>query len=311
MIIVSKHFCVPGARAMAGRSLVLSSSIGIALLASALATGALEVQGNPEQGRHTVRTPSGYSIEFTLPEKELIGDLLHGERGDPHAEAQVPFREWYPPPGKRHFDSWGPAARHYPAVPGIEHRSLAWKRERVVATAARFLGHGYQHHHVPDWDPPKDWPWKETCVGHNGKGVDCSNFTSFAYNQGFGIHLNSDIKHQSELASALEGQHEKLRLKHIPLPASYEERIKVLLPGDLVYIRGREDGPITHVVLWVGSLGRSSSGAPLHMDSHGADVKDDEGRQIPCGVQLRPFREHSWYNKCASHAIRTFYEEVR
>ena len=25
------------------------------------------------------------------------------------------------------------------------------------------------YHHIPDWDPPRDWPWHETCAGRNGR----------------------------------------------------------------------------------------------------------------------------------------------
>ena len=57
---------------------------------------------------------------------------------------------------------------------------------------------------------------------------------------------------------------------------------------------------------WVGSVGRSASGVPLIIDSHGNGVLDDRGQPIPCGVQLRPFRRDSWYNRCASHAHRIF-----
>ena len=53
-------------------------------------------------------------------------------------------------------------------------------RQRVIAVALRFQGYHYQHHHVPDWDPPADWPYKESPLGKQSKGVDCSNFTSFA-----------------------------------------------------------------------------------------------------------------------------------
>jgi hypothetical protein len=42
------------------------------------------------------------------------------------------------------------------------------------------------------------------------------------------------------------------------------------------------------------------------MDSRGDDVVDDAGAHIPCGIHLRPFREDSWYNRCASHAHRIF-----
>ncbi len=44
------------------------------------------------------------------------------------------------------------------------------------------------------------------------------------------------------------------------------------------------------------------------MDSHGSGVEDEHGRPIPCGVHLRPFRESSWYNRCASHAHRVFHD---
>ena len=35
-----------------------------------------------------------------------------------------------------------------------------------------------------------------------------------------------------------------------------------------------------------------------------AYASDSDGQAIPCGVQLRPFRETSWYNQGASHALR-------
>ena len=39
------------------------------------------------------------------------------------------------------------------------------RRQRVIAVALRYRGYGYQHHHIPDWDPPPEWPWKPTCAG--------------------------------------------------------------------------------------------------------------------------------------------------
>jgi len=251
---------------------------------------------------------SSYRLAFTHSVEELVGDLEHTDRGDPRREADVPHAHWYTEAIKRRFHAWGPEPRRYAPLADPPFASVQWKRERVIATAARFLGYGYQHHHIPDWDPPASWPWKETCVGHNGKGVDCSNLTSFVYNQGFGIRMTAAIRQQAEIAHALEGRHESISIRSIELPQSYEERQQVLRTGDLVYIRGREEGPITHVVIWVGSVGRAPSGVPLVIDSHGSGVEDDAGRSIPCGVQLRPFREHSWYNRCASHAHRVFHD---
>jgi cell wall-associated NlpC family hydrolase len=206
---------------------------------------------------------------------------------------------------RKTMGAWGPRPRKYPAPSGLAERSHAWKRERVIAVAARFLGYGYQHHHIPDWDPPVGWPWKTTCVGHNGRGVDCSNFTSFVYNQGFGLHMSSAIVRQSELKHATRGE-ESVPLERLALPHDYAERQKVLRTGDLLYIRGREAGPITHVVLWVGAVGRSPDDVPLILDSHGSGVKDEDGQAIPCGIRLRPFRKDSWYNRCASHAHRVW-----
>ncbi|MBI2823962.1 MAG: C40 family peptidase [Planctomycetia bacterium] len=258
--------------------------------------------------RRQVTTPSGYGIEFSHALDDLIGDLAHGDRGDPKRESAWPHADWYTHHARRRFGAWGPKARRYAPLDGLETRSIEWIRERVIATAARFLGYGYQHHHIPDWGPPADWPWKETCVGHNGKGVDCSNFTSFVYNQGFGIKMTSEIDHQAHVERALEGQHDAVSIRAVALPKEYDQRLAVLRTGDLLYVRGREDGPITHVVLWVGPLGRAESGSPLVIDSHGSGVKDDWEQPIPCGIQLRPFREPSWYNRCASHAHRIFHE---
>lgn len=119
--------------------------------------------------------------------------------------------------------------------------------------------------------------------------------------------MSSAIGRQSESHRALKWHHAGVAIRTIELPDDYQRRIDALRTGGLVFIRGKEHGPVTHVVLWVGPMGRSASGVPLVLDSHGSGVKDDEGRAIPCGVQLRPFRETSWYNRCASHAHRIFH----
>jgi cell wall-associated NlpC family hydrolase len=256
-------------------------------------------------------TQSHYELHFTYSLESLTGDLDRTERGDSRRESEVPHHEWYSHYVRHKFGSWGPKARTYTSLERLEEKPIDWKRERVLAVAQRFLGYGYQHHHIPDWDPPASWPWKQSCVGHNGKGFDCSNFTSFVYNQGFGIKMTSAVERQAELRSAVEEGGSRISLRRIELPDDYERRQQVLRTGDLVYIRGREDGPITHVVIWVGSVGRAPSGVPLIMDSHGGGVVDDDERPIPCGVQLRPFRAGSWYDRCASHAHRIFHDSIR
>ena len=174
----------------------------------------------------------------------------------------------------------------------------------MIAVALRFQGYDYQHHHIPDWNPPSDWPWKEIKSGHNGKGVDCSNFTAFVYNLAFGIKPSGDVKEQSkELQISGPGAGRVTKAVRIELPREYTEQSRLLLTGDLLFIRDTH-GEISHVVLWVGRIGIAPNGVPLILDSHGADVRDSQGNTIPSGVYLRPFLEKSWYSRSAGHAIR-------
>lgn len=287
-------------------SITLATSCGLTVF--------LALAGTPVRAQNRATAPqaaayrSPYAVEFTLPREELVGDLDKTERGDFRVEAEVPFTQWYGHRTLERWHSWGPSPRTYPPVPGLERWPVERKRERVVAVAMRYLGYGYQHHHIPDWEPPPQWPWKPTCVGSNGKGVDCSNFSGFVYNLGFGMRLNTEVEHQSEERYAKGPGAGQTPLHRIALPESYEERIKILRTGDLLYIRNR-GGQISHVVLWIGSIGRSPDGVPLIMDSHGDGVRDSEGATIPCGIQLRPFRKDSWYNHSAAHALRVFRDQ--
>lgn len=259
------------------------------------------VSSSRSQEHREYRSP--YSVRFTSAKAELVGDLERSERGDPRVEASIPHASWYSARTRERFGAWGPEPRHYPRPFGVDRWTPERKRERVIAVAMRFLGYAYQHHHIPDWNPPAGWPWKETCAGRNGKGVDCSNFTGFVYNLGFGLRLNTEIRHQAEERFALTSDGERIPLRRVALPESYEDRIGALRTGDLLFIRNR-NGAISHVVIWVGPIGESPDGVPLILDSHGEDVRDSEGQPIPCGIHLRPFRENSWYNRSASHAVR-------
>ena len=247
---------------------------------------------------------SPYAVKFTLPFKDLAGDLETGERGDFHKASTIPFVDWYGKKVLEKFGPWGPPARHFPAPAGLEKHSLDWQRQRVIAAGLKFQGYGYQHHHLPDWDPPKDWPWKETKTGHNSKGVDCSNFTSLAFNLALGLKPASGIKTQpDELKISGPGEGASTQAMRIEKPATYAELVQTLRTAYLLFIRNKK-GEISHVVLWVGSIGQAPDGAPLILDSHDDGVTDCNGNTIPHGVQLRPFRENSWYFRSASHAIR-------
>lgn len=252
------------------------------------------------------KVDTGYGVQFTYSRANLIGDLLDGPRGDRTRESGIAHGNWYSREVRGRYGAWGPPARHYPVPAGAKTQSLEWRRERVIATALLFEGYGYQHHHIPDWEPPTDWPWKPTAVGDNGKGVDCSNFTAFVYNLAFGLKTSGDVHDQSERLhfAALEGEN-GVTAERISLPGDYDGLVRTLKTGDLLFIRNRA-GTVSHVVLWVGPIGRSTGGTPLVLDSHGEDVKDDKGVPIPAGVQLRPFRRNSWYFRSASHALRVF-----
>jgi cell wall-associated NlpC family hydrolase len=249
---------------------------------------------------------SPYRVVFTQQTAELVGDLERTERGDLRLESEIPFQEWYSPRTRERWHAWGPPAAFYPRPPGVERWTTERKRERVIAVAMRFQGYAYQHHHIPDWSPPQTWPWLKSCAGANSKGVDCSNLTGFVYNQGFGLRLNTDVHLQSEERSGRATNGRPTRLHPVELPSSFDDRLSTLRTGDLLFIRSGPGGKISHVVIWVGPIGQSPDGLPLVLDSHGEDTRDSNGQLIPCGVHLRPFRENSWYNRSASHALRVF-----
>jgi hypothetical protein len=249
---------------------------------------------------------SPYDVKLPYSVQELIPDILSGERGDPKKESDVPFENWYSHDGIPHIGPWGPLPRAYD-VPAISNgKSAEFKRARIIATAMRFVGYCYRHHYIPDWDPPVGWYTpKSGGTRHDGKGVDCSNFTSFIYNQGLGIKFSSDVEKQAAIDSAvINGSDNTTIVQVIPAQTSLEDWKKVLKPGDLIFIRPKGGDSISHVIMWIGSWGVAPEGTALVIDSHGADTRDSNGALIPNGIYLRPFTEKSWYFTNADHAIR-------
>jgi len=251
------------------------------------------------------RYVSPYGVDFTFSREELLSDILHGWRGEAREESSFEHKHWDSPEVRRRYGAWGPPARHYPPPEGVRERSAEWRRERVIAVALRFVGYSYQHHHIPDWNPPVDWPWLKAPSGHNGKGVDCSNFTAFVYNQALGIKLNGDIKIQAR-EHRVKGFCEQPphELERIELPPRYEDFPNVLRTGDLLYLV-RKNGEAYHVVIWIGKLGRAPDGKALLLDSTGVvRHRDANGVTVPEGIYLRPFDADSRYFKTAGHALR-------
>jgi cell wall-associated NlpC family hydrolase len=253
--------------------------------------------------RATYRSP--YSVKFTFSDEELIGDLLKGPRSDVKDQSSVKYANWNDLSTRKRYGSWGPPAKHYNAPASMAGKSPEWLRERVIATALRFVGLPYQHHHIPEWSPPPDWPKSSEAKGENSPGLDCSNFTAFVYNLALGIKPTGGISEQGAMTECEgPGANRTLKAKRIEKPASIEEATKTLKTGDLLYITSSDGSKIAHVVLWVGGIGQNPNSEPLIIDSTGEGNHDSAGATIPNGVYLRPMRTTGWYWKRLSHALR-------
>lgn len=271
------------------------------LLFALLGTTALTLRAL-EPAAADYRSP--YTVAFSLAQEELTGDLLKGPRSDWKDQASVHFREWFLPANRVRWGYWGPPARHYDPPAGLSQRSPQWLRERVIATGLRYVGYSYQHHHIPDWEPPADWPAAPNQATPRGKGLDCSNFTAFVYNLALGIKPTSDVQQQAAMTEATgPGRGRRTAARRIELPDNHADYSGVLRTGDLLFVKNRS-GRISHVVLWVGAIGRSPEGLPLVLDSTGSGATDSRGVEIPDGIQLRPFKPTTWYFTQASHALR-------
>lgn len=245
-----------------------------------------------------------YRVNFSFPLQELCAMDNYPPRNNPRLQSSTPFEDWYSPRIRKKFGAWGPDPRRYPPPANYDQLPPEWKRERVLAVAYNLIGLPYQHHHVPAWDPPRNWPWKEVKYGHNSPGVDCSDFTSWCYNYGLGIKLSTGIVQQGT-KTQIEGPGGQgtIDVKTIRNDNGFDTLINTLKTGDLLYIRNNK-GKIGHVIMWVGPIGWSPNGTPLVIDSTGPEHKDCNGTPIPIGVELRPFTPDSWYYKNFVHAHR-------
>jgi hypothetical protein len=266
-------------------------------------------QEDESQGAKAYEGPykSPYTLHFKYPIEQLLFDAK-GQRGSVGEESSTPEREWYSEETRKRCGGWGVSPRAFDCPPEVREKPADWKRERVIAAASRFIGYEYQHHHVPDWNPPQGWPWNHCCAGKQGKGVDCSNFSGWNYNWALGIHLNTDIHKQGAEATA-KGERGEMHAQVIKRPEGqpdqwYEELCRTLKPGDLLYIGDKSRDKVVHVIMWIGECADGPDHVPLIMDSTGGKTKDCEGHAIPCGIHLRPFAKGSWYHQRFMHAHR-------
>jgi len=253
---------------------------------------------------------SPYSLKLTEPAESLCQCESQSPRNDWRLESQTPFEDWYSQEIRKKYQAWGPEPRHFPTPNGLEKKSAEWKRQRLLAVAIRMIGLPYQHHHIPDWNPPADWPWKEVKYGCNSKGLDCSNFTGWLYNYGLGIKLNTNVEKQAEshLIDADRTNGAPIEADVITVngtdKANYDLLKNGLKTGDLLYIQKKNEDKVSHVIMWVGAYGKAPNNIPLIIDCTGEGHQDSNGNDIPVGVHLRPFTLDSWYFKRFSHAHR-------
>ncbi len=189
-------------------------------------------------------------------------------------QTETPRFEWY---RSERGDGWGPMPRPYP---GVEHLIrelpedvdiLQWKRDRLIAVAELYLGLPYRHHHIPAFSPEVP-----NAKGQTGPGLDCSNFTAWVYNFGFGIILNSDINKQAEgepRRGFAQPRYERI------------DNIEDLRPADLLYIREKDNRRVSHVAIYIDR----------------EHIIDSIGE----GVEIRRFA--GWYRSHFSHAHRLLF----
>jgi cell wall-associated NlpC family hydrolase len=237
---------------------------------------------------------------------------------------------------------WGPAAViNTPPTVNSQTTTLSLQ-QRVIAAYASFLGVDYQHHHNPLWQPSQKDPWNVTgTLAYQSQGIDCTNFTAAAYADALGIQMSGDTTTQSLIGTGdtiLNGQTAPNK-SYITLPKNadgtassvdswinvqtynssawgntYQGLVNFLQPGDILYIKGKPNGNVTHAITWLGQFGVDSNGKYQHLiiDSTGITPQhvDSNNRIIPEGVHIRPFADgdgktpNTWYFADVDHVMR-------
>jgi cell wall-associated NlpC family hydrolase len=225
---------------------------------------------------------AGFDYPFTCDQASLTADFA---QRDALPQTDVPTADWYKQTDGRYLnDGWGPNAATLPAVavpPDAGCPAMTWKQERILSAALHYVneagnpqGLQYRHHHIPAWNPPSatasagtaksdDEDGQSPEAWASGRGLDCSNFTSWVYNYGLGMKLDGSVTKQY---TGPNGQR---------VPASGPFQL-----GDLLYLHP-ESGDTTgasHVVIYVD-------------DNRVIDSRVDT--QNVAGVQVR--QREGWY----------------
>lgn len=158
-------------------------------------------------------------------------------------------------------------------------------QQRLISTAIASLGINYQHQHSPLWFSPESWTreltptpqltFAPTVEGRKTQGLDCSNFSSWNYNNAFGFWLNSGIAEQAQETEVnvdwLTGAKTSLKAQVVATAEDiYSKRTKpgkvisylneLLRPGDLIFLSAdpvinnpasANPANAVHVITWV------------------------------------------------------------
>jgi len=308
-----------------------SARFALILMLTALCAAAGPAGRAYAQQAHYSPYASPYRINFTCSEDALTFDFNESPRNDYTQASNTPFADWYvestfpvanPNDGRGTSASWGPWAANYPWVEppsgltgGCD--ATTWKRERVLRVAQEYIGYDYQHHHIPDFNPypsNRDWPASDPAVlvNYPTPGIDCSDFSSWNYNFGLGIVLNTDVVNQGLTSTPIYYGQGGLAVTAVEVVApgaglTYQQLTGVLQPGDLLYIKNT-GGTVSHVIMWLGQKGEDTNGQDhwLVIDSHdnSPPISDSNNITIPPGVNIHPFRENEWYFTSFDHALR-------
>lgn len=244
---------------------------------------------------------SPYSMRFATSVAERLAGFDQMPWCAAQAQGRVPIEQWYTPSTRTRWGSWGPPAWRYPAGPVPARGRPA--RERVLTVAAALIGLDYQHHHVPSWSPPAEWPHKPVRSGRRGPGLDCSNYVAFVYSFALGVDLPTGVVAQSELhRSSTAGSLLPHRVQVVE-NADHDSFVATLEPADILYVRS-DAGVVSHCVLWLGDCGVGPRATPLIIDCGGSGRVDADRVEIPAGVRLRPYRRTGWYARNTAYAHR-------
>lgn len=318
---------------------VVSGVLALArLLTVCAASGQSANAGGAGSGGGNTVAPGAYRSPYVITYGYPLTALKAAQDTDP-ADARtrydkpgatwtVPgFDSWYDPSAYKSAvaQGWGPRPGVFSPVPyakSLGGTRIMWQRDRVLYCANSYRGLGYQHHHVPDWNPSTQpaWPGNLTDASAQTPGLDCSNFTSWVYNFALGIHLDSNTQRQSAtgridppavLGLPVHVYVPALASSRVGAASDYDRLVTVLRLGDLVFIRSNGSDPVGkvgHVVMWVGPV--TGSPDPLVIDAHAnrPPITDVNGTVVPLGVGLRPFRHGEWYHRNFDHAVRIIYD---